>query len=52
MRKLWIDFFRDETGVETIEWLALIAVAAILIGVVASAGDKVKTKLTEIVNKL
>lgn len=38
-------FFSDEDGVEIIEWIAILSVTAVLIGIVASTGSSVIDKL-------
>lgn len=39
-------FVSDESGVETIEWIAILAVVAALIIVVANVADHVKARLS------
>ena len=34
------EFIKDESGVETIEWLAIIVVAAVLVGIVVAIGKR------------
>ena len=38
-------FVKNEDGVETIEFIGLVAVAAVLIGVIASLGKKMKDEV-------
>lgn len=45
-------FIRDEDGVEAMEWMAIVAVAAALIAIAASCGDKLKDKLSGIANSI
>lgn len=42
MKKYMNLFLNDEDGVETIEFIALVAVAAVLIGIVIAIGQKMK----------
>lgn len=42
MKKYLESFVREDEGVETIEFIGLVAVAAVLIGVVATIGGKMK----------
>ncbi len=43
-------FFLNDEGVETMEWLAIVVVAAVLIGIAVACGDKIKTKLSNAVS--
>lgn len=38
-------FLKDESGVETLEWLAILAVGAILIAIAYTIGKDVKEKM-------
>ena len=40
-------FIKQEDGVETIEFIGLVAVAAVLIGVIVSIGSKMATSATD-----
>lgn len=42
MNKYIRDFLKEEDGAETIEWIALIAVAAALIGIITAISTKMK----------
>lgn len=39
MRKHFKDFLKEEDGIETIEFIGLVAVAAVLLGVIAGIGN-------------
>lgn len=43
MKKYVKDFIKQEDGIETIEFIALLAVAAVLIGIVTAIGTKLST---------
>ncbi|WP_342980494.1 MULTISPECIES: hypothetical protein [unclassified Ruminococcus] len=43
MRKYLKIFMSNEDGIETIEFIGLVAVAAILIGVIVTIGTRMKT---------
>lgn len=45
-------FLREEDGVETIEWIAILAVSAGIIAVVGSAAKAVKGKLKGVANAI
>ena len=40
MKNFFINFLNEENGIETIEFVALVAVAAILIAVIVTIGQK------------
>lgn len=42
MKKFFNSFITEEDGIETIEFIALVAVAAILIGVIVTIGTNMK----------
>lgn len=46
MRTYMRDFLKNEEGVEAMEWLAIVTVAAALIAIAAAFGDKIKAKLS------
>ena len=43
MKKFFSSFVTEEDGIETIEFIALVAVAAILIGVIVTIGTRMNT---------
>lgn len=46
------DFFHEEDAVETMEWIAIITVAAALIVIVSRCGTKIKSKLSGIASAI
>ena len=46
------NFFNNEDGVETMEWIAIITVVAVLIGVCAKLGSSLKEGTKDIANVL
>ncbi len=48
MRTYIKKFFCNADGVETIEWLAVVLIAAILIGIAAGVGSTVQDRLSSI----
>lgn len=46
------DFIKNEDGMETIEFLVVLAVIAGLIGIVVSVGKNIKIKGTKVANHL
>lgn len=45
MRRYMKDFLYNEDGTEIIEWLAILAVASVLVAVVVAIGEKAKGTL-------
>lgn len=45
MKRYISDFIKEEDGVEAMEWLAIVCVAAALIGIAAKCADAIKTKI-------
>lgn len=45
-------FVKDEEGVETMEWMAIVAVAAILIGIAVKCGNKLQSKMKNIASNI
>lgn len=45
-------FIYDESGVETMEWIAILTVAAVLIAVCVGLGKKMKSKTKNLANKI
>ena len=39
-------FFKEEDGVETMEWIAILAIAAVLIGIAVACSDAIREKLS------
>lgn len=52
MKKYLKRFVKEEEGIETIEFVGLVAVAAILIGVVVQIGTKMNATAGKAKNKL
>lgn len=52
MRKYIKDFFNDESGMETLEWLCILAVVAVLIGICIAVGKTIKSKTAKIAGSL
>lgn len=48
----FFDFIRQEEGVETIEYIALVAVAAILISIIVAVSITLKEKATSAKNTI
>lgn len=48
MKQYIREFIQEEDGIETIEFIALLAVAAVLIGIVTAIGTKLSTAGTAI----
>lgn len=46
MREYLKSFMEQEEGVESMEWLAIVVVAAAMIGVAIACGDQIKGKLS------
>lgn len=46
MRHYVSDFLKEEDGVETMEWIAIVVVAAVMIGIAAACGKQIKEKLS------
>lgn len=46
------EFIFDESGVETMEWIAILTVAAVLIAVCVGLGKKMKSKTKNLANKI
>lgn len=46
MSKYVKQFIKEEEGIETIEFIGLVAVAAVLIGVIATLGKSMKDRVT------
>ena len=42
------DFIHDESGVETMEWLAILCIVAALIVVAAKCADAIKAKMINV----
>lgn len=47
-----LHFFKDESGVETMEWIAIIAVTAVLIGIAVKCAKAMQKKLTTAVKHI
>ena len=45
-------FVKDEEGVEAMEWMAIVAVAAILIGIAVKCGNKLQSKMKNIASNI
>lgn len=45
-------FVKDEEGVEAMEWMAIVAVAAILIGIAFKCGNKLQSKMKNIASNI
>ena len=45
-------FIKNEDGMETLEFLVILAVVAVLFGIVISVGRNIKTKGTAVANSL
>lgn len=45
MARWMTKFAKDESGAETMEWLAVLAAGAALIGIAYKAGAKVKSRM-------
>lgn len=52
MKKYVKRFIEEEDGVEAIEWLAILAVAAALIGVAATIAKEIKARMSNLGNML
>lgn len=52
MKKYFYSFVKEEEGIETIEFIALLAVAAVLIGIVTAIGTKLSTAGTAIESQI
>ena len=46
------NFIKEEEGVEAMEWMAIVGVAAILIVIAAKCGNKLQTKLKNIASNI
>lgn len=45
-------FIKNEDGVEAMEWMAIVAVAAILIGIAVKCGNKLQSKMKNIASNI
>lgn len=52
MKNYLQQFIREEKGVETMEWIAIISVTAVLIVIVAKCGKKMSSKLKGIASSI
>lgn len=48
MRYFFEDFIKEEDGVEAMEWLAIVCVAAVMIAIAAKCADAIKSKMTSV----
>ena len=45
-------FVKNENGVEAMEWMTIVAVAAILIGIAVKCGNKLQSKMKNIASNI
>ena len=45
-------FVKEENAVEAMEWMAIVAVAAILIGIAVKCGKKLQSKMKNIASNI
>lgn len=51
-RKYLNNFIMEEDGVEIIEWISVLAVAAILIAIAAKCGTAIKAKMSNLASAI
>lgn len=52
MPKMLKSFLMEDDGVETMEWFAIVIVAAAMIGIAATCGDKIVAKMSSVLSFL
>lgn len=52
MKSYLNSFVKNENGVEAMEWMAIVAVAAILIGIAVKCGNKLQSKMKNIASNI
>lgn len=52
MNSYFDSFIKGEDGVEAMEWMAIVAVAAILIVIAAKCGNKLQSKMKNIASNI
>ena len=52
MKPYFKSFIKNEEGVEAMEWMAIVTVAAILIGIAVKCGNKLQRKMKNIASNI